>query len=72
MPINLPLYRSGMIQGRIEATLELVHYDDIKPVSVKKAHRSLYETLALRQQDLDSGGGHKLHSGEAGCGCVLS
>lgn len=72
MPINLELHRSGMIQGRIEATLELDHYDDPKPVSMKKAHRSLYDSLAVRRNNSDSGAGHKLLSGEAGCGCVLS
>lgn len=71
MPINLQLMRSGLVQGRIEAKLELLHYDENKPVSVKKPHRSLYDSLAARQTDLDSGGGHKLQGG-AGCGCIIS
>jgi hypothetical protein len=72
MVINLDLLRSGQVQGRIEAKLELLHFDENKPVTVKKAHRSLYDSLQASRQNEVGGGGHKLHSGEAGCGCTLS
>lgn len=72
MVINLELLRSGQVQGRIEAKLELLNYDEPKPVTVKKAPPSLYDSLQASRSNEVGGAGHKLHSGEAGCGCTLS
>jgi hypothetical protein len=72
MPINLELLRSGQVQGRIEAKLELLNYDEAKPPTVKKPPPSLYDSLHASRPNEVGGAGHKLHSGEAGCGCTLS
>lgn len=43
------------------------------PVGKNKTPRSLYDSIGSHHQaDLSPGGGHKLQSGEAGCGCVIS
>lgn len=74
MLINADLIRSGLYQGRIEAKLELIQPTEDKMPIFRKNETpiSLYDDLGGHQSEMELGGGHKLQSGEAGCGCVIS
>lgn len=69
---NEELLRSGLFQGRLEATLSISGVDEKIPVVTKKdeVHQSLHE--ALTHRDSDTSGAHVLESADAGCHCTVS